>query len=55
MKQLIKPAHDDSSNSVDLFDADRMNDFGDMYCVAPAILRSQVNDHWNRYVERTAI
>ena len=51
MRKLIKPAYDDPHNSVDLFDADRRNDFGEMYCVAPAILYSQVKEEWARYVK----
>ena len=50
MKKFIKPAHDDPHNSWDLFDADRRNEFGGMYCIAPAILYSEVAWHWNRYV-----
>jgi len=52
MKQLILPAFDDPENSVDVFDIDRQNDrFGGHYCVAPAILRSQVKDYWNMYID----
>lgn len=41
-RKIIKRAYDDPHNSIDLFDADRLNEFGEMYCVAPAILISQV-------------
>ena len=51
MRKLVKPSHDDPHHSVDLFDADRLNDFGYMYCVAPAILASQVNYYWERYIQ----
>lgn len=54
MRKLIKPAFDDPHNSVDLFDADRVNDFGEMYCVRPAILYSEVKMYWNWYVMEQA-
>ena len=50
-RKLVKPAHDDPNNSVDLFDADRRNEFGEMYCVAPAILHQQVNNYWIGYLK----
>jgi hypothetical protein len=52
MTKIVKPAFDDPQNSVDLFDGDRRNEFGEMYCVAPAILYCQVNDEWSRYVRQ---
>ena len=52
---LVKPAREDPQNSVDLFDADRKNDFGETYCVAPAILRSEVAERWIRYEDEQGI
>lgn len=49
MRKLVRPAHGDPHNSVDLFDADRKNQWGEMYCVAPAILSSQIESEWARY------
>lgn len=50
MRQFVKPAHDDPDNSVDLFDGDRKNKFGEMFCVAPAILYCQVEEYWEDYL-----
>lgn len=49
MKMMIRPSHDDPHNSVDLFDRDRRNQWGEFWCVAPAILYSQVKEEWRRY------
>lgn len=49
MKKVIKPAFMDPRNSVDLFDADRRNEFGEMFCVAPAILLHEVKEQWELY------
>jgi hypothetical protein len=49
MKKVVKPAYEDPENSVDLFDGDRKNKFGETYCVAPAILPREVSWFWNRY------
>ena len=51
MRKVIKPAHSDPDNSVDLFDGDRKNEFGKMYCVAPAIQYCQVNPYWLGYIK----
>jgi len=50
-RKLIKPSYADLDNSVDLFDADRKNEFGEMYCVAPSILPQQVNNYWIGYLK----
>lgn len=50
MRKLVKPAHDDPHHSVDLFGADRRNQWGGYACIAPAILPEQVEEHWRRYV-----
>lgn len=50
MRKLIKPAYEDPDNSVDLFDADRKNEFGEKYCVAPAILLREADGIWNDYL-----
>jgi len=54
MKKIIKPAYEDPDNSVDLFDADRLNEWGEMYCVAPSILPVQVEQAWDQYAEYRA-
>lgn len=51
MRKVIKPAYMDPKNSVDLFDGDRLNQWGTMYCIAPAILSSEVAEYWKEYVE----
>lgn len=50
MRKYVKPASCDPKNSVSLFDADRKNEFGEMYCVAPAILQDRVDSYWADYV-----
>ena len=50
-RQLVLPAHEDPHHSVDLFDRNRRNEFGDYACVAPAILYSQVRERWEAYLE----
>jgi hypothetical protein len=54
MRKVVQPAYMDPHNSVDLFDADRQNAWGDMFCVAPAILRREVEEYWQRYVKEQA-
>lgn len=49
-KQLTRPAAADPFKSVSLFDANRENEWGEMYCVAPSILQSEVDEHWNAYL-----
>ncbi len=51
MKKCVKPSLSDPEHSVDLFDADRTNESGDMLCVAPAILPEQADEYWNDYVK----
>lgn len=50
MRKCIRPAFEDRRGSVDLFDADRKNEEGGMFCVAPAILAQEVNAQWDYYV-----
>ncbi len=50
MKKRIRPAYEDSINSVDLFDIHRSNESNEMFCVAAAILPSQVDYEWENYV-----
>ena len=52
MKKIVKPAYDDPNNSVDLFDGDRMNQWGEIFCIAPAILRSEIDFCWKRYQKK---
>lgn len=47
----VEPAHEDPENSVDLFDAKRRNENGELFCVAAAILPSQIEKEWSNYVQ----
>lgn len=49
MKCIIKQSNSDP-NSVDIFDLDKRNETGGMFCVAAAILPEQVPEHWIEYV-----
>lgn len=49
MRKLVKPAHSDPEHSMDLFDADRKNDSGEMFCVQSGILPSEVDKCWEEY------
>lgn len=52
MRKVVKPAHCDPENSVDLFDGDRKNEFGQMYCIAPGITSGeQVRNYWLGYIK----
>lgn len=51
MRKLVKPSVSDPEHSDDLFDADRTNEFGDMLCVAPAILPGQADQYWDNYIK----
>jgi hypothetical protein len=48
---MVQPAIADPDNSVDLFDRDRVNEFGGPLCVAPAILCEQVDEYWEFYLK----
>lgn len=52
MKKLVLPSRSDPKHSVDLFDADIQNEFGEMLCVAPAILPGQADEYWKNYVRK---
>ena len=50
-RKKIKPAYQDPKNSIDLFDADRLNDDKNgLYCVARSILLVEVPDCWQDYL-----
>lgn len=56
MRKVIKPCSY-GPNSVSVFDADRTNEYGEMYCVASGVMRDsdQANTqgsefHWVSYV-----
>lgn len=49
MRKYVLPSKDDRDNSVDLFDADRKNEQGTMYCVEPLITQEQVEERWAAY------
>lgn len=51
MRKLILPAHEDPCHSVDLFDADRRNQWGELYCIRPAVLLAQVEESWQNYLK----
>ena len=51
MKKVIYPTTVDSDNSVDLYDGDRKNEFGKMWCVASAISPRQIDKYWDWYVK----
>jgi len=53
-RMLVAPAFEELENSVDVFDADRKNSFGGLYCVAAVILLSQVEQAWDQYAEYRA-
>ncbi len=55
MRKLVLPSASDPRHSVDLFDADLHNEFGDMLCVAPAILREQVDEYWKNYAMKCGV
>lgn len=55
MRKLVLPSASDPRNSVDLFDADIQNEFGDMLCVAPAILPGQAEKYWKDYIKKNGI
>ena len=52
MRKFVLPSKSDHRHSVDLFDADLQNELGDMLCVAPAILREQVDEYWRDYAKK---
>ena len=52
--QLVRVAYEDPEGSVDLFDAERRNEFGETYCVALAILSDQVPAYWAEYLKAEA-
>jgi len=51
MKCIIKPSASDLKNSVDVFDLDKRNKEGGMFCVAAAILPEQAKEYWKEYVK----
>lgn len=55
MRKLVLPSASDPRHSVDLFDADLQNEFGDMLCVAPAILPGQADEYWKNYVMKNGV
>ena len=55
MRKLVLPSVSDPRHSVDLFDADLQNEFGEMFCVAPAILPGQADEQWRDYVTKNGV
>lgn len=51
-KQGVRISVNNPENSVSLFDLNRKNDFGELYCVAPDILESQVEEFWSEYIHQ---
>ena len=50
-KKGIRFSHNDPENSISLFDLNRINDFGELYCVQPDIIEEQVDYFWKLYLE----
>ena len=50
-EMLVCPCTYDS-NSVSLYDANRKNAYGEMYCVQSAILESEVPILWPQYIKQ---
>ena len=46
----VRPAAMDPLNSVSVFDISRRNQFGGVYCVAAAVLPSEVDREWKNYL-----
>lgn len=55
MRKIIKPSIMDPKRSVDLFDGDAINEFGDMLCIAPAILPEQADEYWRNYAKKCGV
>lgn len=53
MKMLVK-ANDMNSSVVDIFDRDRVNEHGDMYCVAEGIEPELAGLAWKKYLGQSA-
>lgn len=49
-KLRIKPANADPYCFIDLFDAERKNESGEMHCIASAILPGEAAEYWKRYL-----
>lgn len=49
-RKLVSPCSYDPRFSVSLFDSNRKNQSGEMYCVASGILHCQVDEEWKRYL-----
>lgn len=47
----VRESINDPDNSVSLFDSNRRNQYGEMYCVEPDILVSQVDEFWGIYIK----
>lgn len=50
-KKIVHESAMDPVKSVDLFDGNRTNFYGGMYCVAAGILPSEVETYWQEYVQ----
>lgn len=54
MRPLIRSSLEDAEFSVDLFDIDELNEFGEPLCVAAAILPEQVELFWSFHTRSNA-
>jgi hypothetical protein len=54
MRKVIRTCSYDS-NSVSLFDGDRKNELGEMYCVQSGILYEQTDMFWGWYLEAEGV
>ena len=55
MRRVIYPCVYDPTRSVSVFDGDRKNQFGEMYCVADGISPEEVERVWQEYVKRLTV
>jgi len=54
MRRVIYPCVFDPARTVSVFDADRTNQFGEMYCVADGIAPEEVDQRWKEYVRTSS-
>lgn len=51
-QKLVKPALMDPIHSVSVFDAARLNEFGELYCVGAAISQDEIDWYWDNYLQQ---
>ena len=55
MRRVIYPCVFDPARTVAIYDADRVNAYGEMYCVADGIAPDEVDQYWGEYVKRKTL